>query len=194
MTPMNLFFRRRPWGGAIALGLLIGGILVTGAGAILWGKNALDRKAAVQARWKQAEGIFDARTEKRAVEALEGFNEERKQNVGAVTAEGGQVAVSVQTSVAGPMGTVVDLMVTASEAKDAAEEYRRLLGRPPANEAEARLLALQRKALEKDMKARGLPLVGALKDQMLKDYLQAMAKYQKPAELARIRRARPHLY
>ena len=58
MTPMNLFFRRRPWGGAIALGLLIGGILVTGAGAILWGKNALDRKAPVQARWKQAEGIL----------------------------------------------------------------------------------------------------------------------------------------
>jgi hypothetical protein len=104
------------------------------------------------------------------------------------------VAVSVQTSVVGPMGTVVDLMVTASEAKDAAEEYRRLLGRPPANEAEARLLALQRKALEKSMKSRGLPLVGALKDQMLKDYLKALAKYQKPGELARIRRASPHLY
>ncbi len=194
MSPMNLFFRRRPWGGAIALGLLIGGILVTGAGAILWGKNAVDRKAAVQSRWKQAEGIFDARTEKRAIEAMEGFNKERGENLGAVTAEGGQVAVSVQTSVVGPMGTVVDLMVTASEAKDAADEYQRLLGRAPANKAEACLLALQRKALEKSMKSKGLPLVGALKDQMLRDYLKAMAKYQKPGELARIRRASPSLY
>jgi len=104
------------------------------------------------------------------------------------------VAVSVQTSVVGPMGTVVDLMVTASEAKDAADEYRRLLGQAPANEAEDRLLALQRKALEQDMKARGLPLVGALKDQLLKDYLKAVARLGKPGELERIRRASPHLY
>jgi len=50
----HLARRRRLLGGAIALGLLIGGILVTGTAAILWGKNAVDRKAAVKARCQQA--------------------------------------------------------------------------------------------------------------------------------------------
>lgn len=170
-------------------GLAVGGLLTALAGACLWVSNSNQRLEAKRKTDALAAKVMQPGSTNASWDAAQAAASSRADDLKQITVTGGQVCISAETSLAGGIGTVMDSVFTAADATAAAKYYRDLFGRAPASDAEAKLLELRRRAIEKKLEEQNIKNCRGLEKALLKTYYYGLA-----VDTNRMRAQNPGLY